>query len=150
MDEFFMKLALAQAKRALRYGEVPVGAVLVLNGEVVSKAYNYRERGRNALYHAEMRAIDRACRKLSSWRLCDCDIYVTLEPCPMCAGAMVNARLRRVVFGACDPKAGAFGSVTDINEMRLNHKVEAAGGVLERECGELLSDFFSDLRKKSV
>ena len=144
----YMQAALAQAKCAARRGEVPVGAVVVKDGVIVARAYNTRETGKNALYHAELRAIDRACRRLGGWRLVGCELYVTLEPCPMCAGAIVNSRIERVYFGARDPKAGAFGSLFDINSYGLNHKPEVTGGVLEDRCALLLSNFFSELRRR--
>ena len=131
----YMQAALAQARCAARRGEVPVGAVVVKDGVIVARAYNTRETGKNALYHAELRAIDRACRRLGGWRLVGCELYVTLEPCPMCAGAR-------------DPKAGAFGSLFDINSYGLNHKPEVTGGVLEDRCALLLSNFFSELRRR--
>ncbi len=147
-DAFFMGIALAEAKAAAAIGETPVGAVIVRGDEVVSTGHNRRETGKNALYHAELEAIDAACRKLGGWRLWECELYVTLEPCPMCAGAIVNARLRRVVFGAADPKAGCFGSVADFNALGFNHKPEVISGVLASDCSRLLSDFFAELRKK--
>lgn len=147
-DEMIMRLALDEAKKAAEIGEVPVGAVVALDGEVISKAYNTRETGKNALCHAEIKAIDLACKKLGGWRLHKCDLFVTLEPCPMCAGAVVNARIKRVVYGASDSKAGAFGSVFDMNALPLNHKPTVVSGVLENECSELLSDFFRRLRKE--
>ncbi len=148
MDYYkFMGLALLQAKLAAEAGEAPVGAVIVRDGEVVSVGRNSRERDKNALCHAEIAAIDAACRELGGWRLFMCDIYVTLEPCPMCAGAIINARLNRVVFGARDPKAGCFGSVTDFNALAFNHKPEIIAGVRAEECAALLRDFFAGLRK---
>ncbi len=147
-DVFFMSLAIDEAKKAASIGEVPVGAVVVCEGNVVSSAFNTRETGKNALHHAECKAIDLACKKLGGWRLHKCDIYVTLEPCPMCAGAIVNARIKRVIFGAKDMKAGAFGSVFNMNDLPFNHKPEIISGVCENECSSLLSDFFSELRKK--
>lgn len=146
-DEKFMKRALSKAGEAAAVGEVPIGAVIVYGGKVIASGKNMRETKANALLHAEITAIDRACRKLGAWRLCDCVMYVTLEPCPMCAGAIINSRIKRVVFGAYDPKAGAFGSVMDINSFPLNHKCEVTGGVLEVECAEALSSFFRELRK---
>ena len=137
-DEKFMKHAMTRAKAAAALGEVPIGAVIVKDGKIVSSGKNMRE----------ITAIDRACKRLGAWRLCDCTLYVTLEPCPMCAGAIINSRISRVVFGAYDSKAGAFGSVMDMNSFALNHKCEVEGGVLESDCAALLSGFFSDLRKK--
>lgn len=146
-DEYYMALAIEEAKKAAAIGEVPVGAVVVCEGEVVASAFNTRETGKNALHHAEIKAIDLACKTLRGWRLHKCDLYVTLEPCPMCAGAIVNARIKRVVFGASDAKAGAFGTVFNMNDMPLNHKPEIASGVCGEECSKMLSDFFAELRK---
>jgi tRNA(adenine34) deaminase len=147
-DEFFMKKAIVRGKNAARHGEVPVGAVIVKDGKVIADGRNMREGKENALAHAEIIAIERACKKLGRWRLHDCQLYVTLEPCPMCAGAIVNARIQRVVFGAYDKKAGAYGSVFDMNQMPLNHFPEVAGGVLEEKCSAMLSEFFRELRLK--
>lgn len=145
-DESYMSLALELAREAARLGEVPVGAVAVWDGEVVGTGFNRRETGKNALAHAELEAIDAACQKLGGWRLHRCDLYVTLEPCPMCAGAIVNARIRRVVFGARDPKAGCFGSVSDFAALPFNHRPEVVGGVLAEACAAELSAFFQRLR----
>ena len=147
-DEKFMRLALIEAEKAANLGEVPVGAVVVCDGDVVSSAFNTRETDKNALCHAEIKAIDEACRKLGGWRLHKCDIYVTLEPCPMCAGAIVNSRIKRVIYGARDEKAGAFGTKLDLNSCELNHRPEILGGVLADESAALLSRFFSTLREK--
>lgn len=145
-DESYMSLALELAREAARLGEVPVGAVAVWDGEVVGTGFNRRETGKNALAHAELEAIDAACRKLGGWRLHRCDLYVTLEPCPMCAGAIVNARIRRVVFGTRDPKAGCFGSVSDFAALPFNHRPKVVGGVLAEACAAELSAFFQRLR----
>ncbi len=147
-DEFFMKKAIVRAKTAAKHGEVPVGAVIVQNGVVIADGRNMREGKENALAHAEIIAIERACRKLGRWRLHDCQLYVTLEPCPMCAGAIVNSRIERVVFGAYDKKAGAYGSVFNMSDFPLNHFPEVEGGILEEKCASLLSDFFKELRQK--
>ena len=147
-DIKFMELALSLAREAAAIGEVPVGAVVVRDGEVIATAYNRRETGKNALYHAEFSAIDAACQALGGWRLHQCDLYVTLEPCPMCAGGIVNARIKRVVYGAPDEKAGAFGTVLDLNSFPLNHKPEIVGGVCEAESRALLQEFFATLRKR--
>lgn len=148
-DEYYMGLALEQARMAAELGEVPVGAVVVWDdGRVVGVGCNRRESGKNALSHAELIAIDEACRTLGGWRLHRATLYVTLEPCPMCAGAVVNARIRRVVFGARDEKAGAMGSVFSIGDFPLNHKAEQVCGVREEECKELLRNFFVSLREK--
>lgn len=148
IDEKFMLEAMELAKKSALEGEVPVGAVVVKDGEIVGTGRNRRELGKNALYHAELEAIDNACKKLGGWRLWQCDLYVTLEPCPMCAGAIINSRIKRVVFGASDGKAGSFGSVVDFNEIPYNHKPEVVGGVMGDECSYLLTEFFSNLRQK--
>ena len=148
MDEKikFMREALKRAKKGLSQGEVPVGAVIVYEGKVIASGYNRRTKTQMATSHAEMYAIDRACRKLKSWRLCDCDLYVTLEPCPMCMGAIINARIERVVFGAYDPKAGCCGTLADFCRMGFNHSPEIIGGIRELSCAALLQRFFSRLR----
>ncbi|OCN01051.1 tRNA adenosine(34) deaminase TadA [Caproicibacter fermentans] len=146
-DEDFMREAIRLAREAGAEGEVPVGAVVARGGEVIARGRNRRENGKNALCHAEMEAIDGACRALGGWRLWQCELFVTLEPCPMCAGAIINSRLRRVVFGARDPKAGSCGSVVNLFELPYNHKPELTEGVLREECSALLSDFFRRLRK---
>ncbi len=147
MDSVFMQRAVELAKISALEGEVPVGAVVVKDNEIVGEGRNRREYGKNALYHAEIEAIDNACRKLGGWRLWQCDMYVTLEPCPMCAGAIINARIKRVYFGAFDKKAGSFGSVVDFNSIAYNHKPEVISGVMQEECSLLLTDFFKKLRK---
>ena len=144
-DEKFMLLAIDEAKRAACEDEVPVGAIIVRNGEVIASAYNTREYGKNALYHAEIKAIDQACKKLGGWRLVGCTMYVTLEPCPMCAGAIINARVERVVYGAPDHKAGAFGTMINLTNYPL-FKPEIVGGVLKDECAQMLTDFFKKKR----
>lgn len=148
-DEVYMKKALELAAIAAGQGEVPVGAVIVRNstGEIIGRGFNRREYGRSPLTHAEIVAIDEASRRLGGWRLIDCTIYVTLEPCPMCAGAIINSRIGKVVFGAYDPKAGSCGSVVDLFALPYNHKPELVGGVLEKECADILSEFFRNLRQ---
>ncbi len=147
-DEKIMRLALEQARLAFNDGEVPVGAVVVKNGEVVSVGRNRRETGKNALAHAEIEAIDSACRTLGGWRLWECELFVTMEPCPMCAGAIINSRLRRVVFGAYDTKAGSCGTVVDLFAYPYNHRPEVVGGFMEQECSGILSSFFKELRER--
>ncbi len=147
-DVYYMKRAISRAKAAERYGEVPIGAVVVKDGKIIATGRNMREKSKNALTHAEIIAINRACRKLGAWRLLDCTLYVTMEPCPMCAGAIVNSRIKRVVFGCYDKKAGAYGSVFNLKDYPLNHKYEVIGGVMEKECADLLSNFFAELRKR--
>ena len=147
-DQEYMGLALQEAEKAAQLGEVPIGAVIVRDGEVIARAHNLRETGKNALGHAELLAIDQACKALGGWRLTRCTLYVTLEPCTMCAGAIVNARLPRVVFGARDPRAGACGSVCSLFDMPLGHRPALTQGVREEECRAILSQFFQQLRKK--
>ena len=146
MDEQFMDAALALAREAAKDGEVPVGCVIVRDGKIVGAGRNRRETGRSALAHAEIEAINQACTALGGWRLWDCTLYVTLEPCPMCAGAIVNARIPRVVYGASDAKCGACGSVCDLFKMDFNHHPQVETGVRQEECGALLTDFFQNLR----
>jgi tRNA(adenine34) deaminase len=146
-DEYFMRLALREAERALEHDDVPIGAVVVHEGEVIGAGLNYRELRQDPTAHAEMIALREGSRALSSWRLTDAVLYVTLEPCAMCAGAIVLARVSRVVFGATDPKAGAAGSVLDVvGEPRLNHRPDVAGGLLADDAAALLQDFFGDRR----
>lgn len=145
-DITFMKEALKEASAASEHGDVPVGAVIVSNGEIIARAHNERELGGSAISHAELLAIDRACRKKGSWRLSDCTLYVTLEPCPMCAGAVINSRIGRVVYGAKDARAGAFGSLIDLRSYPFNHKPKCTCGVLRRECAEILRIFFEKKR----
>ena len=146
-DTDFMNIAIEQAKIAASELEVPVGAVIVRNGEVVSVGRNRRETGKNALAHAELEAIDLACKKLGGWRLWECEMFVTLEPCPMCTGAIINSRLRRLVFAATDAKAGSCGSVINLFDLPYNHKPEVVPGFMAEECSALLTDFFSELRR---
>ena len=145
-DYELMGAALAEAERAAALGEVPVGAVVARRGEIVARAHNTRESERNATHHAELLAIDRACRALGGWRLWECELFVTLEPCPMCAGAIVNSRIRRVVYGAADPKAGCCGSVTDLFALPFNHRPAVERGLRAEEASALLADFFARLR----
>ena len=145
-DMELMRSALELAKEAAKAGEVPVGCVIARNGEIVGLGRNRREEGKNALAHAEIEAINDACKNLGGWRLWDCTLYVTLEPCPMCAGAIVNARIPRVVFGASDKKCGACGSVCDIFSMDFNHHPSAERGLMEEESSALLAEFFQNLR----
>lgn len=145
-DAEFMDEALCLAKEAAMDGEVPVGCVIVRDGQIVGRGRNRRERARNALGHGEIEAINDACSRLGGWRLWDCTMYVTLEPCPMCAGAVINARIPRVVFGARDEKCGACGSVCDLTAMDFNHHPKVEAGVRQEEAAQLLQDFFQDLR----
>lgn len=146
---FFMQQAIGLARDAAGRGEVPIGAVIVKGDAIIAEGYNLRETTADALAHAELLAIHAACTALHSWRLIDCTLYVTCEPCPMCLGAMINARIPRLVFGCFDPKAGACGSVLDFSHHPgLNHRVDVTSGVLESECRDLLSHFFERLRNK--
>ena len=149
-DEFFMKQAILLAQKARDEGEVPVGALVVKDGEIIGSGYNLRETHRMATAHAEILAIEEACRRIGSWRLEGCTIYVTLEPCPMCAGALINSRIDRVVFGAKDAKAGCLGSVINFNSYPFNHAFEVTEGVCESECVELLGEFFRSARKNNI
>lgn len=147
-DIKFMREALALAKKAAELGEVPVGAIVVNSeGIAIADAYNLRENKKSVSAHAEIIAIEQACRKLGDWRLSGCTLYVTLEPCPMCAGAIVNSRISRVVFGAYDMQAGCCGSVINFNAYPFNHAFEIEGGVLKDECSAILADFFKNKRK---
>ena len=145
-DSIYMRQALALAEEAAKAGEVPVGCVIVRGDQVVGRGRNRREGDKAALAHAELEAIREACQTLGGWRLWDCTLYVTLEPCPMCAGAIINARIPRVVYGASDAKCGACGSVCDLFSMEFNHHPTVETGVLEEDCKKLLTDFFQNLR----
>lgn len=142
----FMLAAYEMAKQAYDDGEVPVGAVIVRNDEIVAKGRNRREKSKNALLHAEIEAIDNACKALGGWRLWNCELYVTLEPCPMCAGAIINAHIPKVYFGAYDFKNGSCGTITNLFETPYNFKPECVGGIMADECSALLKDFFKKLR----
>ena len=149
IDEIFMQEAIDLAKEAEMIDEVPVGAVAVRDGVVIARAFNTRETSKCATHHAEILAIEKACEALGGWRLPGVTLYVTMEPCAMCAGAIVNARIERVVYGAKDFRFGAFGSALDLNEAGLNHKPLVVGGVLGDECADMLSMYFKNKRKKS-
>lgn len=147
--EAYMRAAIEEAKKAAAIGEVPIGAVIVRDGEIVGRGYNLRETEKDPTLHAEMIAIREASAKLGGWRLIGCTLYVTLEPCPMCAGAIVQSRIEQVVYGAVDPKAGCAGTLMNLlEEPRFNHQVPVVEGVLAEECGQLLKNFFRGLRKK--
>ena len=146
MNKNFMLDALNEAKKAYREGEVPVGAVIVKDGEIIAKCHNQREQKQNALSHAEIECINTACKILNSWRLEDCELYVTLEPCPMCTGAIINSRIKTVVFGAYDLRAGSMDSVINLCDYPYNHKPEIYGGILEDECKKLMEEFFKEKR----
>ncbi len=145
-----MLSAIEQAKLAGCEGEIPVGAVIVKNGEIIASGRNMREQKQNALSHAEIEAINAACKKLNSWRLDGCELYVTLEPCPMCTGAIINSRIKTVIFGAYDQNAGSMDSVINLCDYPYNHKVEIYGGICEDECAEVLKSFFKNIRKTNV
>ncbi|MNI00763.1 tRNA-specific adenosine deaminase [compost metagenome] len=150
VHEYWMKEAIAEARKAEALGEVPIGAVVVRDGEIIGRGYNLRETTMDSTAHAEMVAIREASALLGSWRLLDCCLYVTLEPCPMCAGAMVQSRVPLTVFGTPDPKAGCAGTLMNLlEEPRFNHRTEVIQGILQQECAELLTTFFRQLRKKS-
>lgn len=148
-DEKFMLEAIKEAQKAYAIGEVPIGAVVVRQGEIVGRGHNQRETSKRAIAHAEIMAIEEACKNLGGWRLIDCDLYVTLEPCLMCGGAIYQSRVVRLIYGAKDPKSGAFGSLYNLAEdTRLNHQVAVTAGILESECSTLLKQFFRELRNK--
>ena len=145
----FMKAAIAQAKKAEALGEVPIGCVIEYQGKIIGRGYNRRKTDKNTLSHAELNAIRKASKKMGDWRLEDCTLYVTLEPCQMCSGAIVQARIKRVVIGCMNPKAGCAGSILNVLQMpQFNHQVEIVRGVMEEECSIILQRFFKDLRKK--
>ena len=148
-NEKWMKEAIKQAKKAAQKDEVPIGCVIVKDDQIIARAYNKREMKQCSTAHAEILAIEKACKKLGSWRLEDCDLYVTLEPCPMCSGAIIQSRIRNVIFGAYDPKGGCMGSNMNINDVRgFNHYPDLEGGILQDECSRLLKEFFEAKRKK--
>ena len=147
MDEKFMKEAIRQAKKAYKIGEVPIGCVIVHDGKIIGRGYNRRTIDKNTLAHAEIQAIRKACKKMNDWRLEECTMYVTLEPCQMCSGAIVQSRMTKVVIGCMNPKAGCAGSVLNLLQMEeFNHQVELEIGVLEEECSQMMKSFFKELR----
>ncbi|MBZ4646165.1 MAG: tRNA adenosine(34) deaminase TadA [Clostridia bacterium] len=149
-DQYYMVHALKEAQKAYEKGEVPIGAIIVKDDKIIARVHNLREKKKDATAHAEILAIQKACKKLGSWRLNGCDLYVTLEPCPMCAGAIIQSRIRRLIIGTTDPKAGAAGSVVDLFSVEtFNHKVEVVQGILQAECSMILKQFFKELRQKS-
>ena len=145
-----MKEAINEAIKAEEKGEVPVGAVIVYNGKIISRGHNKREQKKNSLCHAEIIAINNACKKLNNFRLEDCEMYVTLEPCLMCSGAIIQARIKKIVYGASDKKYGMAGTVFNAFDLKSNHKVEIENGILKEECSELLTNFFKKIRNKKV
>ncbi len=148
MADKFMKSALLCARRALEEGEVPIGAVVVLDGKVIARGHNRRTHKQIATAHAEIEAIEKACKKLKSWRIPECELYVTLEPCPMCMGAMLNARIKKVYFGAYEAKGRSMTDELSKSNL-LNHTIEVEGGVMEKECAEILSTFFKEMRERT-
>ena len=148
-DERFMKEAIRQARKAEATGDVPIGCVIVSDGKIIARGYNKRNKNKTVLAHAELLAMSKACKKAGDWRLEECTMYITLEPCQMCAGAIVQARIPRVVIGSMNPKAGCGGSILNLLQMEeFNHQVDVTRGVLEEECSRMLSDFFRNLRRK--
>ena len=149
-DEAYMQIALELARQAYEINEVPVGAIVVKKstGKIIGKGYNRREIDKNPLAHAEIAAIKQAAETLEGWRLLDCDIYVTLEPCPMCCGAIINSRIERVIFGAFDSKSGSVESIINMFDLPFNHKPKIVSGIMQKECSEILSDFFTELRNR--
>ena len=149
-DEAYMQIALELARQAYEINEVPVGAIVVKKstGKIIGKGYNRREIDKNPLADAEIAAIKQAAETLGGWRLLDCDIYVTLEPCPMCCGAIINSRIERVIFGAFDSKSGSVESIINMFDLPFNHKPKIVSGIMQKECSEILSDFFTELRKR--
>jgi tRNA(adenine34) deaminase len=148
-DEYFMKEAIREAKKAEELNEVPIGAVIVIDGKIISRAHNLRESQQNAVAHAELLAIEKACQIMGSWRLENATLYVTLEPCPMCSGAILLSRVSRVVYGAADPKGGCAGTLMNLlQDERFNHQSELTAGILESECSQLLSNFFRGIRER--
>lgn len=148
-NEKFMKAALKEARKAFDKDEIPVGAVIVKNGKIIARAHNSREISKNAISHAEILAIQKACKKLDAWRLLDCEIYVTLEPCPMCAGAIINSRISKIYIGTDDEKAGAVGSKLNLlQDYKFNHNVQVQKYILKEECSGILKEFFKNLRER--
>ena len=145
-----MRAALAEAKKAKAIDEVPVGAVIVYNNQIIARGHNTREKDQSVLGHAEINAIKKASKKIGSWRLEDCDMYVTLEPCSMCSGAIIQSRIKNLYYGAKDPKTGACGSVLNLFERPFNHRVNVYDGIHEEECSRIIKDFFKELRQKNV
>jgi len=145
-NEYYMKEALKEAKKAYKIGEIPVGAIIVYNDQIIARGYNKREKNQSTISHAELEAIKKANKKIGSWRLEDCILYVTLEPCAMCAGAIIQARIKEVYYSAKDPKTGALGSVINLFDHKFNHQVLYHGGLLEEQSKNLIQSFFKDLR----
>lgn len=146
--EYFMKEAIKEAKKAYKKEEIPIGAVIVKDGKVIARGHNLKEIKKDTLKHAEIIAIEKASKKLDAWRLEDCEMYVTLEPCPMCAGAIIQSRIKKIYIGTMDEKTGACGSVLNLLEYPFNHKVEVETGILKEECSQIIKEFFKELRQK--
>lgn len=147
-DFYYMKEAIKEAMKAEQKDEVPIGAVIVKNGKIIARAHNTRETKQISTHHAEIKCIEKACKKIGFWRLDDCELYVTLEPCPMCAGAIFQSRIKRVIYGASDPKGGSYGSCFNLNEVKgLNHYPEIQSGIMEEDCAQLLKKFFRKKRE---
>jgi tRNA(adenine34) deaminase len=147
-DEYYMKEAIKEAKKAYLIDEVPIGCVIVYQDKIIARAHNEREKRESALAHAEILAISKACKKLNSWRLEDSIMYITLEPCCMCSGAIIQSRIKKVIYGAYDYRFGAHKSITNLFDVKFNHQVDIKGGFMEEECGKLITDFFKELRMK--
>ena len=145
-DEYYMRQALKEALKADKIDEVPIGCVIVLNGKIIARGYNKREKLENSLAHAEIVAINKACKKINSWRLEDATMYITLEPCAMCSGAIIQSRIKKVIYGAYDYRFGAHKSIINLFDVKFNHQVDIKGGLLEEECSNLIKDFFKRLR----
>ncbi|MBR4496528.1 MAG: tRNA adenosine(34) deaminase TadA [Acholeplasmatales bacterium] len=145
-DEYYMRQALKEALKADKIDEVPIGCVIVLNGKIIARGYNKREKLENSLAHAEIVAINKACKKINSWRLEDATMYITLEPCVMCSGAIIQSRIKKVIYGAYDYRFGAHKSIINLFDVKFNHQVDIKGGLLEEECSNLIKDFFKRLR----
>ncbi len=148
MEELFMKEALKEAYKAYNKKEIPIGCVIVRDNKIISRGHNLREKKKNALLHAEVIAINKACKKLKSWRLDDCDIYITLEPCAMCSGAIIQSKIKNTYFGAYDPKTGMAGSRFNVFGIKFNYEPNVFGGIMEEECSNLIKSFFKELREK--
>lgn len=147
--ERYMRWALKEARKAMTINEVPVGAVIVKDGKIIAKAHNIKEQKKNSLYHAEIVALQKACKVIGDWRLNECDIFVTLEPCPMCAGALINARIGNIFFGAYDERAGCCGTLYDLpSDVRFNHRPNVEGGIMQEECAEVLKEYFRQKRQE--
>ena len=148
VKEYFMEQALKEAQKAYKKDEVPVGAIIVKDNKIIARGHNLKESKKNTIKHAEIIAIEKASKKLEAWRLEDCDIYVTMEPCPMCMGAIINSRIKNIYFGVKDKKAGACGSIVDLTEYKFNHIPYYESGILEEKCKNILQEFFKELRKR--